>query len=237
MLMDKIFTKPIEKQFEFDANVASVFDDMASRSIPFYKENLQLIASVLSRLLKEDSLIVDLGCSTANSLLAIHKISKKSLKLLGIDNAQPMIEIAKKKAHAFGADIDFEVADITTHKLPKAHGFIANYTLQFIRPPKRFKLVEDIFNSLEKEGYFVFSEKIIYENRVLDKIMVDHYLDFKKTQGYSDFEISQKREALENVLIPYSECENHEMALKAGFAKVETLFKWGNFATFLAIKS
>jgi tRNA (cmo5U34)-methyltransferase len=98
-------------------------------------------------------------------------------------------------------------------------------------------LVERIYKTLNERGYFVFSEKILYTDKVLDKIMVDHYLDFKKTQGYSDFEISQKREALENVLVPYTEAENHEMALKAGFSKVETLFKWGNFATFLAIKN
>jgi len=234
--MDKVFTKPIEKQFEFDASVASVFDDMASRSIPFYKENLQLIASVLSRLLKPQSIVVDLGCSTANTLLALYRYSNIPLQLVGIDNAQPMLEIAQDKARAYGVQIEFKMADITTCKLPSASGFIANYTLQFIRPPKRAALVEDIFKALQSKGYFIFSEKILYTDKVLDKIMVDHYLEFKKTKGYSDFEISQKREALENVLVPYTEAENHEMTLKAGFSKVETLFKWGNFATFLAIK-
>ena len=235
--MDKVFTKPIEKQFEFDASVASVFDDMASRSIPFYKENLYLIASVLSRLLKPNSLVVDLGCSTANTLLALHRHSKSPLKLVGIDNAVPMLEIAQDKARAYGVEVEFIMEDITTCKLPKADSFIANYTLQFIRPPKRSILVEQIYNALKENGYFIFSEKIIYADKVLDKIMVDHYLEFKKTQGYSDFEIAQKREALENVLVPYTEAENHEMALKVGFSKVETLFKWGNFATFLAIKN
>jgi len=235
--MDKVFAKPIEKQFEFDASVASVFDDMASRSIPFYKENLQLIASVLSKLLKPNSLVVDLGCSTANTLLALHRYSKVPLDLLGIDNAEAMLEIAYDKAKAYGAQIELQMEDITTCKLPSAHSFIANYTLQFIRPPKRSILVERVYDSLREDGYFVFSEKILYADKVLDKIMVDHYLEFKKTQGYSDFEISQKREALENVLIPYTEAENHEMVQKAGFSKVETLFKWGNFATFLAMKS
>lgn len=235
--MDKVFTKPIEKQFEFDASVASVFDDMASRSIPFYKENLHLIVSILSRLLKPQSLVVDLGCSTANTLLALHRYSKSPLELIGIDNAEAMLEIAQDKAKAYGAHIEFNMADITTCKLPAANAFIANYTLQFIRPPKRSLLVERIYEALAENGYFVFSEKILYADKVLDKIMVDHYLEFKKNQGYSDFEIAQKREALENVLVPYTEAENHEMAQKAGFSKVETLFKWGNFATFLAIKS
>ena len=113
---------------------------------------------------------------------------------------------------------------------------ISNYTLQFIRPLQREKLVNKIFKGLEKGGVFIFSEKVISSNRVLDKQYIDEYYEFKKTQGYSEYEISQKREALENVLIPYTEEENKKMILDAGFEHCETLFKWVNFATFIAIK-
>lgn len=234
--MDKVFTKTIEKQFEFDASVASVFDDMASRSIPFYKENLTLIANVLAKLLKPNAQVLDLGCSTANTLLALHKSANFPLKLCGIDNAQPMLEIAKDKTRAYGADIKLIKDDIVNMKIPEADAIIANYTLQFIRPPKRANLVRQIYEALNHGGVFIFSEKILYADTILDKVMVDYYLAFKKTQGYSDFEISQKREALENILVPYSEVENRDMAQNAGFKQVETVFKWANFATFLARK-
>lgn len=234
--MDTVFTRPIEKQFEFDASVASVFDDMAARSIPFYKENLTLIARLLSGLLKENQTVVDLGCSTANTLLMIHKYASTPLKLKGFDNASAMLEIAAKKARAYGAPIMLQEADITTLAIPSSHAIVANYTLQFIRPPKRAVLVESIFQALEQEGVFVFSEKIIFEDKALNKIMIDAYLAFKRDQGYSEFEIAQKREALENVLVPYTEEENKEMVKNAGFSHVETIFKWGNFATFLAKK-
>ena len=45
----------------------------------------------------------------------------------------------------------------------------------------------------------------------------------------------QKREALENVLVPYSEEENIKMALHNGFSHCEVIFRWANFATFIAI--
>lgn len=236
-MMDTVFTRPIEKQFEFDASVASVFDDMAARSIPFYKENLALIARLLCAILKENDTVVDLGCSTANTLLMVHKYAKVPLQLYGFDNAEAMLEIAAQKTHAFGAKITLEKADITTLCIPSAEAIVANYTLQFIRPPKRALLVASVCDALTAGGVFIFSEKIVHEDPVLSKAMIEVYLDFKREQGYSDFEISQKREALENVLVPYTEQENKEMALKAGFAKVETLFKWGNFATYLAKKA
>jgi len=44
-MKDKLFEKPIKKQFEFDEDVASVFDDMLSRSVPHYEEMLKLTTS------------------------------------------------------------------------------------------------------------------------------------------------------------------------------------------------
>jgi tRNA (cmo5U34)-methyltransferase len=66
--------------------------------------------------------------------------------------------------------------------------------------------------------------------------MIDIYYDFKRARGYSDFEISQKREALENVLIPFTIDENIKMCKDAGFMDVSTIFQWGNFVTFVARK-
>ena len=235
--MDKVFSEPISKQFEFDESVASVFDDMLDRSIPFYEENLALVADITVSMVPENGTVVDLGCSTANTLLAIHKRQSSSLTLMGFDNAKAMLERAHKKVRAYGAKITLEEADILKVVLPKNDCVIANYMFQFIRPPKRLELVEKIYHSLHENGILLFSEKIIYEDKRLNKKMIDLYLEFKRAQGYSDFEISQKREALENVLVPYTEEENKEMVREAGFSKVETIFKWGNFATFLAMKN
>jgi tRNA (cmo5U34)-methyltransferase len=233
--MDKVFTKPIKKQFEFDESVATVFDDMLERSIPFYKEVISLVCDLVELHCKEDAKIIDLGCSTANTLLNLYKKSHK-FNLIGIDNSEAMLENARKKIIAFGANIELINGDITKENLVGSDVIIANYMLQFIRPLVRDKFVKKIYNSLEEDGVFIFSEKIIFEDKVLNKEMIDMYYEFKKKQGYSEFEISQKREALENVLIPYTEEENRNMILAAGFKSVESLFKYGNFVTFLAKK-
>lgn len=236
-MKDTIFEKPIEKQFDFDANVASVFDDMLSRSVPYYKSMLDISVSFALKYAQNTKKIYDLGCSTGSTLLELYAKSDKSLSLCGIDTSEAMLDLAHKKATVYNAPIDFICGDVLTIPFEKCDVIISNYTLQFIRPIQREVLIGKIYDALESGGVFIFSEKVICEDKKLHKLFIDEYYNFKRTQGYSDFEIAQKREALENVLIPYTEEENKQMALKAGFKNVEILFKWVNFATFIAIKN
>ncbi len=235
-MRDDIFKEPIKKQFEFDEEVASVFDDMIARSVPFYKENLDLIASLVAANAKEHARIYDLGSSTGTLLIEIAKRASKSLDLIGLDNSKPMVVRARNKAKAFGVDVEFVEADILEYDFKEADIFIANYTMQFIRPLKREKFINKINQKLRSGGIFFMSEKIISEDKRLNKQLIDIYFAFKKLQGYSDYEIAQKREALENVLIPYSLQENVEMLQNCGFSYVEPIFRWANFATFFAKK-
>ncbi len=234
-MKDSIFEKPIYKQFEFDDNVASVFDDMLSRSVPHYKLALDLSVRFALDYSINTLKIYDLGCSTGTVLLELYK-KNKDLKLIGIDSSEAMLRLAQNKSNAFGANLHLICGDILGEHFEPCDVVISNYTLQFIRPIARDELVKKIYDSLEVGGVFIFSEKVITEDKKLHKLFIEEYYDYKRQQGYSDFEISQKREALENVLVPYSEDENRQMVLKAGFSKVETIFKWVNFATFIAIK-
>jgi len=235
-MVDKVFEKSIIKQFEFDEEVASVFDDMLNRSVPFYKEMQRLSINFACNFLEENDKVYDLGCSTASTLIELSKYCNHNLELIGIDNSTAMLNRAAKKAKAFGVDIELINSDLHDIDYTNAKLIFSNYTLQFIRPLQREKLVKKVFDSLKDEGIFIFSEKVISSNSKLNKQSIDEYYEFKKTQGYSEFEISQKREALENVLIPYTEDENKKMILDAGFSHCETIFKWVNFATFIAIK-
>lgn len=233
---DKVFTKPIKKQFEFDEEVAAVFDDMLERSVPFYKEAQKLTLFFAQKQLQNGGVAYDLGCSTATLLITLSKKLKNDSKLIGLDNSEAMLLRAKKKCEAFGVDIELKNADILEYEYEEANLFISNYTLQFVRPLVREELVKKIASSLKKDGAFIFSEKVISHHSKLNKDLIECYYDFKKEQGYSEYEIVQKREALENVLVPYSEEENIKMAKNCGFSHCEAIFRWANFATFIAIK-
>lgn len=141
-MKDKVFETPIEKKFEFDEAVASVFDDMLSRSVPFYDEVRKLIISLILLEQKEGKKILDLGFSTAKFLLELHAKMDVKMELKGIDNSLAMLERAKQKCQAFGADIKLELADILTYDYQNEDIVIANYTLQFIRPMQRIELVK-----------------------------------------------------------------------------------------------
>lgn len=236
MMNDKVFTKPIKKQFEFDEEVAAVFDDMLARSVPFYKESQKMTEFFALKHLGEGGVLYDLGCSTATMLLNIHRKLQLNAELIGLDNSEAMLAQARKKCEVYGANIEVLNADILNYNYKEADVMISNYTLQFIRPLVREELVQKIASLLKKKGVFLFSEKVISHHSKLNKDLIECYYDFKKEQGYSEYEIMQKREALENVLVPYSEDENIKMALKAGFSHCEVVLRWANFATFIAIK-
>jgi tRNA (cmo5U34)-methyltransferase len=236
LMNDKVFAKPIKKQFEFDEEVAAVFDDMLQRSVPFYKESQNITEFFALKYLKKDGILYDLGSSTASLLINISKKLDFEATLVGLDNSEAMLEQARKKSLALGANIELYNADILEYEYKKADVFVSNYTLQFIRPLVREELVKKIYNSLDDKGVFIFSEKVISHNSKLNKELIECYYGFKKQQGYSEYEIMQKREALENVLVPYSEEENITMAKNCGFSHCEVIFRWANFATFIAVK-
>jgi len=236
MKQDKVFSKPIEKKFEFDEAVASVFDDMLSRSVPFYDEVRKLVISLILAEQKEGLKVLDLGSSTAKFLLDLHAKMEEKMQLKGLDNSQAMLDRAEQKCQAFGANIDLELADMLSYVYKEEDIIVANYTLQFIRPMQRMELVKKLYEGLNDDGVFIFSEKVVFKDKKLDKDLIDIYYDYKKEQGYSDYEIAQKREALENVLIPFTIEENIQMCKDAGFKNVDTVFQWSNFVTFVSKK-
>ncbi|EAK6286106.1 carboxy-S-adenosyl-L-methionine synthase CmoA [Campylobacter lari] len=234
-MKDEIFKKPLEKQFEFDANVASVFDDMVARSVPFYAQNLKLITQLITHFAPQNAKICDLGCSTASLLLALFE-KRKDLQLSGVDNAKAMLDIARNKTSAFGARVDFYEQNLDEFSFFKNDVFVATYTMQFIRPPKRQEIIDKIYQNLNDGGIFIMSEKILYEDVKISKKMIKIYENYKQDQGYSKLEIATKREALENILIPYTQNENINMLKNSGFKIIESVFKWVNFETFVAFK-
>lgn len=235
-MKDTVFEKPIEKKFEFDEAVASVFDDMVSRSVPFYDEVRKLIISLILTEQEEGKKVLDLGSSTAKFLLDLHSKMDVKMQLKGLDNSQAMLDRAAQKCQAFGADIELECVDMLGYRYQDEDIVVANYTLQFIRPMQRLELVKKLYEGLNQGGVFIFSEKVVFEDKKLDKELIDIYYAYKKEQGYSAYEIAQKREALENILIPFTIKENIQMCLDAGFKQVDTVFQWANFVTFLVKK-
>lgn len=229
----------IEEDFVFNDRVVEVFDDMIDRSIPFYRQVIEAEAQLLNGFLAQGDRVYDLGCATGTTLLEFSRLLKhKELEFVGIDNSAPMLDKARLKSELYTKQqsLSFLLEDITEFNHPGAGAIIVNYTLQFIRPLQRERFLQRLFHSLRPGGIVLISEKVICHDPRLNREYIDTYYQFKKSRGYSELEIAKKREALENVLIPYSIEENKAMLQKCGFASTETFFQWFNFISLIAIK-
>lgn len=239
-MKDTLFNKSLNKRFCFDEKVAHVFDDMLERSIPYYHEMLNLGAYFIAQNLKENTnvnpLIYDLGCSTGNFFIALNQQIQQDIELVGIDNSMPMLKKAQEKLKDFN-NVRFECMDFLEVEFKEASAFSLLFVLQFVRPMQREVLLKKIYNSLALNGVLLVGEKIMSEDRILDKQMIELYYLYKQNQGYSHNEIAFKREALENVLVPYSLKENIALLESVGFKHVEAVFKWVNFTLLAARKT
>ena len=244
MKKDEIFLKP-EKQtrdFEFDADVAEVFDDMLERSIPFYLEQQAMIKTMCRNLWVPGTNLYDLGCSTAATLIGLCLDLPPSARFIGYDNSIPMLERARRNVgeNQLQERIDLRHADLNGQlsnlELRDAGVITMCWTLQFVRPLRRDNLIRWIYDALVDDGVLIVTEKILTNNGNMNRLFIDFYYEFKRRNGYSDTEIARKREALENVLIPYRLEENVDLFRRNGFEMVETFFQWFNFAGFLCVK-
>ena len=239
-MKDKVFATPGPvTPFVFDEKVAACFDDMVARSVPYYAQVHALILDVLEKRMPNQALLVDLGCSTGTTIAIIHEHFKhqRSLQFIGVDNSQAMAKKCEQKWQALSiGKAHVVVDDLQKVKLPPCQVVIMNYTLQFIPTADRPELLKNIFSALSPGGIFILAEKIQGPDPLMHDLMTELYYDFKRRQGYSELEISQKREALENVLVPLTPEENMAQLRECGFQHVDMLFKWYNFASFVAIK-
>jgi tRNA (cmo5U34)-methyltransferase len=238
---DKVFSEPLGDvaDFKFDRKFATVFDDMVSRSVPFYGEMQRMITEIAADYATPGSRIYDLGCATGTTLEVLDPVVDPSVEFVGIDNAQDMLDRCREKMKAAGVKrpLRLECADLDRDlAIENASVVLLILTLQFVRPLHREALVRDLHRGMNENGCLILVEKVLGEDSLFNRQFIKYYYDFKRRNGYSDLEITQKREALENVLIPYKLLENRELLLRTGFRYVDVFFKWYNFCGIVAVK-
>lgn len=238
---DVIFSAPIEKMgdFTFDERVAEVFPDMIQRSVPGYSNIISAIGMLAERFAKPNSNVYDLGCSLGAATLSMRRhIEQENCQIIAVDNSPAMIERCKLHINAYRSDTLVNVieADIRDIEIENASVVVLNFTLQFLSPEDRYTLLEKIHAGLRPGGILILSEKYVFENQAAHELLIDLHHDFKRANGYSELEISQKRSAIENVMKPDS-IESHKQRFeKIGFSSYEVWFQCFNFGSMFAIK-
>lgn len=242
MTKDTIFSAPIEKlgDFTFDEAVAEVFPDMIQRSVPGYSNIITAIGMLAQRFVTENSNVYDLGCSRGAGILSIRRnVTTNNIQIIGVDNSQPMVERCRTHLNAYHSDVPVEILcdDIRHIEIKNASMVVLNFTLQFLPRADRLALLTKIYQGLNPNGILVLSEKFTFENDTMNELLIDLHHTFKRANGYSELEVSQKRTALENVMLTDS-IETHKARLKeAGFSQIELWFQCFNFGSMIAVKS
>ncbi len=237
---DKVFDQPNAMgDFKFGPKVAKVFDDMVSRSVPFYGEMQRMITELAADFVPDNTAVYDLGCSTGTTMINIDPVIPPGVKFVGIDESADMLTKCKNNLKKAGVTraVDLQATDLNKGVvIDNASMVIMCLTLQFVRPLYRERLVQDIYRQLNENGCLILVEKVLGEDSLFNRLFIKYYYDMKRRHQYSEMEISQKREALENVLIPYKLKENQELLMHTGFRYVEVFFKWYNFCGLIAVK-
>ncbi len=241
MEKDRVFAgkKTTVHPFEFNKQVARVFDDMLNRSVPFYNESITRQSQLTRQFYQPGTIIYDLGCSHGNlGMMILSQFHKMPFKMLAVDSSKPMIEKYSKRLEKFDnpSQIELVCGLLEDVLIKNASVVLINLTLQFLNKEKRDNLIKKIYQGLNPNGILILTEKIVHDSNELNNLQTRFYKTFKLENGYSELEISQKRDALEKVLVPDSLEIHKNRILNAGFAEFDIWLKWFNFASMLAIK-
>lgn len=238
-MRDKVFqSENFPRPFSFNQEVASVFDDMAARSIPFYQEVLSSAIEWARMYSRSYSKVYDIGCSTGSALALLCQNIPWPLDLIGIDNSQAMLDKAAEKVALYKSknkitllcenalDVSFQDASL----------MLCNFTLQFIPVRDRAILLQNIFSGLRPGGLLFLSEKIRSTDPEFQETQTYIYESFKRRNGYSQSEIERKKESLDHVLIPLTLSEQFDLLERSGFSSAEIVLKWHPFVSLVARK-
>ncbi len=237
---DSLYANPLGEvtAFKFDETVVDVFPDMIQRSVPGYSTIISAIGLLAGRFCRQNSVCYDLGCSLGAATLAMRQqITAKDCRIVAIDNSEAMVNRFRRNLQAnAGIPVEVLCGDIRDVEIKNASVVVLNFTLQFIPVEDRGRLLAGIHRGLLPGGILILSEKLAFDDVRQQALQTDMHHLFKKAQGYSELEVSQKRAALENVLIPET-FRTHQQRLKAaGFSSVEVWFQYFNFASMIALK-
>ncbi len=242
-MRDEIYSRQHNRlnNFVFDDEVAAVFPDMISRSVPGYAAVIKMVGQLAARFAISNTNIYDLGCSLGAATTLMRKSAPVGCTIHAVDNSLAMVSRLRKLLNTDwaaepGCSVEIHEADLARFQLSNASFVVLNWTLQFVPQPQRQDLLRTIHTALVPGGALLLSEKICFSDSQQQSLLNDLHHDFKRANGYSDLEISQKRQALENTMIPET-LNSHMQRLEAvGFTTVVVWFQCFNFVSILAVK-
>jgi tRNA (cmo5U34)-methyltransferase len=224
--------------FKFDDEVASIFDNMAPRSIPLYNEVHRLHVSLVWKALQPGAVVVDVGSSTGHLFRNIERQLRKPFAETGL--------------RGYAVDASGHMMDRLTREFPtvtpiigdiafmqplaeKADVLFCLYTLQFVPEERKSDALHWLVDSTKIGGAVVFGQKDRILNPAFEIDFNDEYYLFRRDNGYTQEEIDAKTEALKNSMWPVAYSDLARRLAMLGVQSHETT-RWLQFSTLLGYR-
>ena len=238
---DRVFMNDArgDRPFSFDGSVAAAFEDMALRSIPGYEETVRTVCWLAARELSPGATIYDLGASTGTLELALGPwLQQERVRVVAVDLSEPMVARGRARTASSGLEelVEWRVESVEDTHVEDAALVVCNYVMQFVDPAIRGSIYRNIWEGMRPGAWLVLSEKTVERDAKVEDFFRARYDDFKRSQGYREEEIVNKRKALEGVLRPWTKEETERALTSAGFEAPWELIRWWNFVTWVARK-
>jgi tRNA (cmo5U34)-methyltransferase len=237
--MDSLQHKP-DGRWAFDEKVGDCFDDMVERSVPMYRESLELLARIASSHIDASgkATIIDLGCSNGQALSIILDTMNAApkagrLRCIGVDCEDHMLQRARKR---LGASIELVQHDLR-EPLPYMLGatkpdvVFLLWTAQFIPIEHRARLFREVRECISPTGALFVAEKLRGQTSRFQTELAKQYRAWKIRAGYTAELVDAKARALEGVLVSLSAPEQKQFMQSEGWS-VEEVSRYLGFATY-----
>ena len=228
-----------EGKWAFDDGVTGVFDAMLARSIPQYEVMRDVVTRVAGRYARPrgDRRFVDLGSSRGEVVADLMTKFDSGAEYHAVEVSGPMLDVLRERFERL-PNVSVHSGDLRWYwpKTEPVSVVTAVLTLMFVPIEHRARVVLRAYDSLAPGGALVMVEKVLGEPRTAD-VLSSIYHDLKRRNGYTGEEIDRKALSLEGVLVPVTAKWNEDMLRGAGFADVECIWRWMNFAAWVAVKA
>ena len=234
---------PTGPRWEFDAEVARVFEDMLRRSIPQLDVMRGLVSDLACRYYRPGTSLVDLGASRGDAAAAFREaaIDRGGFSCIDlVEVSPPMAAICRER---FRDD-----PRIRVHELDLRTGYprmercgasvtLLVLTLQFVPIEHRIRILSDVWRTTVPGGAVILVEKVIGGDPTSASMLVEEYQAMKRRNGYTQEEIDRKAASLEGVLVPVTARWNEDLLRGAGFRSVECFWRCLSFAGWVGVRA
>ena len=215
------------------------FDEHIEKSIRGYSNLLEDVISLSRYFVEDDTTVVDIGCSTGKltkAMIDYNKDHSNNADWIGVEIADGFIDdLKKRKIELNSHNVEFLMEDIRDYQFKNCSLVTSIFTLQFMPKKDRKEVIRNIYEGLNEGGAFIFSEKTVCENALVQDMITFNYYDYKRKTFTTD-DIMDKERTLRHMMKPNTWDEITDMLVRAGFSSIQPFWRNHAFVGAIAIK-